>query len=122
MKKNFLKQLTGLTHVEFITLEHHISIARMVRDAMTKNGLTNEFMAEVLQVKPEDMPAVLNGGYEFDIRFLANLQAYNCEVAIENAKIKVEAQSIGFNAFRDSAPAILNRLEDLLNVLEKQKL
>lgn len=113
--------MPSLEDHEFFALEHHFAIARMVRDTVTKNGLTHEFIAEVLEVKPEDMPAILNGGYEFDLRFLSKLQAYQQSIAAEKAKIKVESEGITFAAYKDSYPILLERIEALVVALEQKE-
>lgn len=119
MNKKFLSELTKLEDYEFFCLEHHFSIARMIRDAIIKNALSDKDMAEIIGVQPKRMKEVVNGAYPFDLRLLSKLQSYLQQIAYNNAKLKIEAETIGFNTYKDQYPLYVNRIEKLLGILEK---
>lgn len=120
MNKQFLSQLTKLEDYEFFTLEHHFTIARMVRDTMSKNAIDEKTMATRLGVQPKRMKEVVNGAYPFDLRILSKLQAYQQEIASNNAKLKVEAENIGFSNYKLQYPLYVERIEKLLSILEEK--
>ena len=120
MNKQFLSQLTKLEDYEFFTLEHHFTIARMVRDTMSKNAIDEKTMATVLGIQPKRMKEVINGAYPFDLMILSKLQSYQQQIAANNAKLKIEAESIGFANYKEQYPMYVNRIEKLLNILEEK--
>lgn len=121
MNKTLLSELSKMDDCEFFTLEHYIAIARMVRDTMSKNAISEKDMAVILGVKPAKIKSIVNGAYPFDLRLLAKLQAYNEQVAAKNARIKVEMESVGFADYKHQSPLILNRINELLDTLEINK-
>lgn len=120
MNKQFLSLLTKLDEVEFLTLEHHFNIARMVRDTMSKNAIDEKTMADRLGVLPKRMKEVINGSYPIDLRIISKLQAFQQEIAHNHAKLKIEAENIGFSTYKDQFPLYLDRIEKLLSILEEK--
>lgn len=119
MNKKFLTELTKLEDYEFFCLEHHFTIARMVRDTMSKNAIDEKSMAKILGVQAKRMKEVVNGSYPFDIWILAKLQAFQQELASENARIRIEKEGIQFSSYKDQYPVFVERIEKLLSALEK---
>jgi plasmid maintenance system antidote protein VapI len=118
MNKKLLFELTKMDDVDFFTLEHHFHFARMIRDVIVKRGLTEKEMAEIIGVPPNKMKSVLNGSYEFDLRLISKLQAYNQMRASADAKLKIEAETIQFATYKDQYPLYVSRIEKLLKILE----
>lgn len=118
MNKKLVAELSKMTDVEFFTLEHHVSIARMVRDTMSKNGIDEKQMAEKLGVRLSKMKSVYNGSYPFDLMFLSKLQAFNMGIATEKARFKIEAEGIQFSEYKGQYPRFVKRIDQLLNKLE----
>lgn len=118
MNKILLAELTKMEDVQFRLLEHHIHIARMIRDCMIRNAMDEKAMADVIQVEPKRMKEVLNGAYPFDLRLLSKLESFNQTTAANNAKIKVEAESIAFATYKDQYPMFVDRINKLLTILE----
>jgi len=119
MNKNFFTELTKLEDCEFFRLEHHFSIARMIRDTMSKNAINEKTMAGIIGVQPKRMKEVVNGAYPFDLRILSKLQSYQQELASNNAKLKIEAESIGSATYKYQYPMYVERIEKLLKILEE---
>jgi hypothetical protein len=120
MNKALLTELTKLKDYEFFCLEHHFIIARMVRDTMSKNAIDKNTMADILGVQPRRMKEVLNGSYPFDLMLLSSLQSFQQENAANNAKFKIEAESIGFSTYKNQYPLYVERIEKLLKILEEK--
>jgi len=120
MNKQLLSQLTKLEDHEFFNLEHHFTIARMVRDTMSKNAIDEKTMATRLGVQPKRMKEVINGAYPFDLRILSKLQAFQQEIASNNTKLQIEAEGIGFSTYKQQYPLYVNRIEKLLSILEEK--
>ena len=120
MNKALLTELTKLKDYEFFCLEHHFTIARMVRDTMSKNAIDKNTMADILGVQPRRMKEVLNGSYPFDLMLLSSLQSFQQENAANNAKFKIEAESIGFSTYKNQYPLYVERIEKLLKILEEK--
>lgn len=120
MTKKLAIELTKMKDWEFFLLEHHIGVARLIRDTMTKNAIDESTMALRLGVDAKKMKLVINGSYPFDLRLLSRLQAYREEIAAANNKLKIEAEVIGFKEYKYSRPILVSRIESLIDVLEKQ--
>lgn len=120
MNKQLLSELTKLKDHEFFCLEHHFSIARMVRDTMSKNAIDAKTMATVLGVQQKRMKEVVNGAYPFNLTILSKLQCYLQQIAANNAMLKIEAESIGFANYEEQYPMYVDRIERLLKVLEEK--
>jgi hypothetical protein len=120
MNKTFITELTKLEDYEFFCLEHHFSIARMIRDTMSKNAIDSKTMAGIIGVQPKRMKEVVNGAYPFDLRILSKLQSYQQLLAANNAKLKIEAESIGFSTYKNQYPLYVERIEKLLKILEEK--
>lgn len=118
MNKILLAELTKMEDVQFRLLEHHIHIARMIRDCMIRNAMDEKAMADVIQVEPKRMKEVLNGAYPFDLRLLSKLESFNQTTAANNAKIKVEAESIAFATYKYQYPMFVDRINKLITILE----
>lgn len=118
MNKKFLSELTKLEDYEFFFLEHHFSIARMVRDVMSKNAIDKKAMSEILGVQKNRMKKVINGSYPFDLRLLSKLQSHQQVLASNSAKLKIEAESTGFSNYKHQYPLYVERIEKLLSILE----
>lgn len=119
MTKKLATELAKMEDWEFFLLEHHIQFARMVRDTISKNAIHINEMANQLNVDPKSMKAIINGAHEIDLRTVSRLQSLQQKIASENAKLKVEAESIGFYQYKDQYPAFVERINKLLAVLEK---
>lgn len=120
MNKNFINELTKLNDYEFFCLEHHFSIARMIRDTMSKNAIDEKTMAGIIGVQPKRMKEVINGAYPFDFRILSKLQSYQQELASNNAKLKIEAESIGFSNDDHQYKKYVELIEKVLKILEEK--
>lgn len=120
MNKTFLTELTKLEDYEFFCLEHHFLMARMIRDTMSKNAIDEKTMAGIIGVQPKRMKEVVNGAYPFDLRILSKLQSYQQELASNNAKLQIEAESIGFSTYKHQYPLYVERIENLLKILEEK--
>lgn len=120
MNKKLLSELTKLEDWEFFLLEHHVHVARMVRDSMIRNAMDEKAMADVIKVQPKRMKEVLNGSYPFDLRLLSRLDSFNQSMAANNAKLKVEAETIGFTNYKDQYPMYVDRINKLLEILESK--
>ncbi len=92
MNKELKKILSTLDEVEFIVLEHHISIARMVRDVKSKYKASDEYVAYKLEVMVEELPSIYKGAYDFDIRMIAKIQAMNMELAMEQSELEIKSK------------------------------
>ena len=72
------------------------------------------------------MKSIYNGSFPFDLRLLSKVQAMNMSLAEEKAKndarLKVEAQEINFAPYKYQVPAIVNKLEELVDELKKREL
>lgn len=112
--------MAKMDDVTFFMLENCIQIARLVRNAMTKNAIEDKRMAEILAVSPRQMKAVRNGAYNFDLRLLSRLQCFLQNIASKDAKLKIEAETIGYASYKDQYPIYVNRIERLLKILEGQ--
>lgn len=119
MNKKILADLAKMEDVMFFVLEHHFQIARMVRNAMSKNGIDEKRMATILGVKSNQMKSVINGGYVFDLMLLSRLQSFLQEKAATDAKFQIETESIGFATYKNQYPLYVARIEKLLDILEK---
>lgn len=118
MSNKLFSELAKIDEVTFYLLEHHIHVARLVRDAMTRRGLSNKEMAEILGVKETAMKKVLTGAYPFDLMLLSKLQSYNEIRAANDAKFKIKAETIRFADYEGMQPIlskVLHRIEEKLN-------
>jgi predicted XRE-type DNA-binding protein len=121
MNKKLSAELRKLDDAGFITLEHHVNFARAVRDLISKNAFTDEQISAKLGIKAEQVNDVITGAYEFDLRFLASIQALQMSIATENARIKIEAQ-VQFPEYKHSEnPAIISKLDTILEHLGAYK-
>jgi hypothetical protein len=120
MNKKLLAELKKMEDWEFYLLEQHMSVARMVRDTISKNGLHPNEMALHLDILPVQMKSVINGSHPFDLRFVSKLQAYQQKIAANNAKLKIEAESMGFSQYKDQYPLFIDRINKLLDKLENK--
>lgn len=120
MNRKLLSELTKMKGYEFRLLEHHLWIARQVRDTMSKNAISEKDMATHLGVSPRSMKSVINGSYPFDLRLLASLESLQQQIASNNAKLKVEAESIGFTTYKYQYPMYVEKIEKLIKILEEK--
>jgi hypothetical protein len=118
MNKALITALNAQDDVSFYQLEHHIRIARMVREAMIEHAVDKVRMAQILEVPARKMTHVLLGGYDYDLRLLARLQAFCEERAIENAQLKIEAKSYRVDRVSEDANKLVERINKLLRTLE----
>lgn len=121
MNKQLATALKEMKDWEFDLLEHHLHIARLVRKIMIRYAIDEKAMAEVLHVQPKRMKEVLVGAYPFDLRLLSRLDAYGQQLAANDAKLKVEAESIQFNQYKDQYPMYVDRINKLLTILESKE-
>ena len=119
MEKQFLKTLTNFKDYEFITLEHHLAMARMVRDIMSKNTIDSNVMAEKIGIPVKRIKEVINGSYPFDLCIISKIQAFNQELRIVRTKKESEMQDIQFSNYKYQYPAYVERVNKLVKMLEK---
>jgi hypothetical protein len=61
MTKKLIEELTKMEDWHFNLLEHHIWVARQVRDTMSKNAIDEKAMAIHLGVPLKKIKTVING-------------------------------------------------------------
>jgi hypothetical protein len=102
MNKPFLKQLAKLSDVDFIMLEHHLHVARQVRNLYNRDGLSIEVICEKLSIDPNDFNNVILGAYTFDLKFLSKLQSFIESIYREKAVKQAESEGIQFAKYKHS--------------------
>lgn len=117
--KKVIAEMRKMTDVDFMVLEHHFSIARMIRDVMSRRGLSNKEMADVLGISILGLKNALMAAYPFDLMILSKLQTYQQKRAAEDAKFKIETESIGFSHYKHQLPIIWNQMKDAIDDLKK---
>lgn len=122
MNKNLQKALTEMDEVEFILLEHHMSIAKMARNIIKEFDVSPEDICAELGIKENQIKKVMNGSYEFDMMFLSKLQALWRKKEIERAEQK-KIEVFAFPDYKYSRPIkdlIIEDLQKKIAELEKQ--
>lgn len=102
MNKVFLKQLTKLSDVDFVTLEHHLHIARQVRNLYNLEGLSIEELCEHLDINVNDFSKVIVGAYPFDLKFLSKLQVLLEKIYREKAIKQADSEGLQFHKYKYS--------------------
>lgn len=118
MKKALISELSKMNETDFYLLEHHLRVARWIRDLKEEFKLTNYELAKNLNISIAAVNKVLNGAYPFDLAFVATYQSYHAELrkikAINDTRLKVEAKSIGLPEYKYSIPLWLQEKFDQL--------
>ena len=102
MNKVFLKQLAKLNDVDFVTLEHHLHIARQVRNLYNSNGISVSDICEHLEINPNRFNEVIIGAYPFDLMFLSKLQVLIEMMYCEKAKLQADIEGLQFPKYKYS--------------------
>ena len=66
-----------------------------VENLKVKFGVSNEALMNRLDLTPSEFKAVCNGTYNYDLHFIAKLQAYEIDLLIEKKKAETGAVIVG---------------------------
>lgn len=117
MTKALIAALNAQDDVSFHQLEHHLTIARMIRNTIIREGLTEKQMTEILAVSVKKMKALVSGGYPYDFMLLARLQAYQEKRAAADAQLKIKAQDYRVATDLDQLPQLVEKVTRLLKAM-----
>lgn len=94
MNKDLQKALNNLTEVEYRQLNLRMNVAKWIRSVMETYQLTDAQMAKGLSLTPTKFKHYKMGAVDYDMRFMAILQAKEMELGQERLKEQVEKRIV----------------------------
>lgn len=88
--KEIRKFLGDLNDLDFRYLRIQISMANDARTLVKDFNLTKEQFCELMQISPKEYNKYMTGGFNYDIRKMALIQAAFCKLQMERTKEEAE--------------------------------
>jgi transcriptional regulator with XRE-family HTH domain len=88
--KEIRKFLGDLNDLDFRYLRIQISMANDARTLVRDFNLSKEQFCELIQISPKEYNKYMTGGFNYDIRKMALIQAAFCKLQMERTKEEAE--------------------------------
>lgn len=88
--KEIRKFLGSLNDLDFRYLRIQISMANDARTLVKDFNLSREQFCELIQISPKEYDKYMTGGFNYDIRKMALIQAAFCKLQMERTKEEAE--------------------------------